>query len=422
LPESYLHNLDFLFLFAGIVLLAGILSGSYVSFYLSGFRPIDVLRSKLSTGGARVRLRRIMISIQMVIFVGLIVASITIYRQVLFFQDKDMGFDRRDLVVLTTQNRNLATTFETFKAELKSNPSILSVSGADLLPGAEGGGYSTIPDKSDPSRNISYQALDVDRDFIEAMKMTMVDGKSFAEMTPEQSRNAVIINESAMKAFRIGEFSQELVGGRRILGIVRDFNMHSLRATIAPVVLHCTTQYLHEICVRVQHSSDFPTVVKFIEGTSRRFNGGMPMSSQLFDERLDGLYGDEYRFGQMIGCFTALAIFIACLGLFGVSLFVIQSRVKEVGIRKVMGASAGAVFYLLVKEFIFLILLSTVISIPIAMYCVDGWLKNYAYRVSVDIFVVALALLAAMVIVLATVGYQAMRVATANPVEALRYE
>lgn len=422
LPVSSFHNLDSLFLFAGVTLIAGILAGSYVSFYLSGFRPMDILRSGLSTGGSKATLRKIMIAIQMVIFVGLITASITIYQQVRYFHSRDMGFDKEDLLVVSTDNRNLGQSLETFKTELKSDPSITDVSGTYLLPGSGGGAFSMVPDKSDPLKMITYQAVSVDRDFVETMKMKMAYGKSFAESTPEESKSAVILNETAAKAFGVVDPLQEMIHGSRILGVVKDFNMHSLHEMISPIVISCDTKYVMEIAVRVRHSSDFSKTVSFIESKSRTFNNGKPMECQFFDDRLDDLYGNDYRFAEMIGCFTALAILIACLGLFGVSLFVIQTRVKEIGIRKVMGASVGTIFYLVSKEFIALILISTIISTPITIYWMDGWLQHYAYKVSVDAFVVLFALLTAVCIVLVTIGYQAVKAATANPVEALRYE
>ncbi len=422
LQAGYFHHFEYFFLFAGITLLAGILSGSYVAFYLSGFRPMDILRNKLGTGSSKATLRKLMIGVQMVIFVGLIIASITIYEQERYFHDRDMGFDKEDLLVLSTENRSLGATFETFKTELKRDPSVISVSGSMDLPGSEGGGFSTIPDKSDPLRKITYQGVPVDRDFIETMKMKMVSGRSFGEATPEESRSGVIINESAMKALGIGDFAQATFQNVRILGVVRDFNMHSLRDAISPLVLNCSTEFLSEIAVRLRPTADRSGTINLIEEKSKAFNNGKAMGHEFFNERLDGLYGDEYRFARMIGYFTALAVFIACLGLFGVSLFVIQTRVKEIGVRKVMGASTGTIFFLVAKEFIVLILISTIIAIPITIYFMNGWLQNYAYRVNVDMFVIITALLSALVIVLLTVGVQAVKAARANPVESLRYE
>jgi putative ABC transport system permease protein len=419
---TYYHDLNHLLLFLGITILAGILSGSYVSFYLSGFRPLDILRSKPITGTSRATLRKIMIAVQMVIFIGLIIASITIYRQLRYFHSRSMGYDKSDLVVLSSGLNKIGTKIEALKTELKSNPAIVNVSGADFLPGTESGSSHTVPSKSDPSLKIKYDEVQVDRDFIETMKMRMVSGKSFAEATPEEREHAVILNESAVKAFGISDPSQETILDQRILGVVRDFNVRSLRERIPPLVLACELKDVREVAVRLRHDADLPRTISFIQTTSARFNNGRQMSLQFFDERLDDMYGNDYRFGGMIGYFTGLAILIACLGLFGVSLFVIQTRVKEIGIRKVMGASTGTLFYLLTREFILLIAASTVIAVPITIYYVNAWLHNYAYRVGVNVFVVLIALLAAMVIVLLTIGYQVIKAAAANPVEALRYE
>ena len=426
------YNLNYPIMFAGITLVAGILSGSYVSFYLSGFRPMEILRSKVSTGASKAILRKFMIGIQMIIFIGLITASLAIYKQVLYFHSKDLGFDKRDLIVFSRPSFRIGSTsdpsrfdlskFDAFKSELATNPSIASVSGAQRLPGREARSVSDIPLKSDPSRLITCQMLSVDCDFIETMKMQMISGKSFAQATPEESEHAVIINESAMRAFGFSDLSKETIQNERILGVVRDFNMTSLHTAIVPVVIRCDTSERNEIAVRVRHDADVQKTVSFIQAKSMTFNDGKPMDFQFFDDRLDDLYGNDYKFAQMIGYFTALAVFITCLGLFGVSLFVIQMRVKEIGIRKVMGASLGTVLYLVAKEFIALILISTIVAVPISIYFINGWLQNYAYRVSVDALVVLFTLLAAVVVVAVAIGYQAVKAATANPVEALRYE
>jgi putative ABC transport system permease protein len=425
-------NLNYLILFAGITLLAGILSGSYVSFYLSGFRPMEILRSKISTGASKATLRKIMIGIQMIIFIGLVTGSLAMYRQVLYFHSKDMGFAKQDLIVFSRFSLRLGSTsdpsrfdlskFEAFKSELATNPSIESVSGAETLPGREEASVSKIPVKSDPSRAVSCQTLSVDRDFIETMKMQMVSGKSFARTTPEESRHAVIINESAVRAFGFSDLSNETIQDQRILGVVKDFNFSSLHNPIAPVVIRCDTSVRNEIAVRVRHDADVEKTLSFILAKSMTFNSGKPMDYQFFDDRLDDLYGDDYRFARMIGLFTALAIFITCLGLFGVSLFVVQTRVKEIGIRKILGASVGTILYLVAREFFVLILISTIVATPIAIYFVNGWLQNFAYRVPVDPFLVLFTLLVAVAVVTVAIGYQALKAAIANPVEALRYE
>lgn len=432
LVEMSSYNLNYFVLFAGVTVLAGIVSGSYVSFYLSGFRPMDILRSKISTGASKATLRKVMIGIQMVVFVGLLTTSLAIYKQVRYFHTRDLGFEKENLVVLSSRRIRLGSTsdqsrfdnskFAAFKSELMSNPSIEGVSGAARLPGTETGATGASPDRRDPSKKIRYQELSVDRDFIETMKLRMLSGRSFAQDAVEESRPTVILNEAALATFQFTDFSKETVNGQRILGVVRDFNVRSLREPIAPVVICCDTSERNEIAVRIRHDADLSGTLAFILEKSRAFNDGNPMGFEFFDDRLDNLYGDEYKFARIIGFFTALAIFITCLGLFGVSIFVVQTRVKEIGIRKVMGASVGTIFYLVAKEFLLLIVLSTIIAVPVSIYFINGWLQNFAYRVPVDAFVVLFSLMVAVCIVLLAIGYQGLKAALANPVEALRYE
>jgi putative ABC transport system permease protein len=424
---SYFYDWEFILMLFGITVLAGILSGSYVSFYLSDFRPIEVLRDKLTSGGSRPAFRRLLITVQMVIFIGLITASITVNRQLRYLHDKDFGFDKKDLFVLYNDytpgaSKRLGEDFETFKKEIKTSPDVLSVSGGVFVPGNDSRAIVTIPDKSDPNKQIQYETYSVDRDFFETMRTKIVYGKSFAIATPEESQNAIIMNESAVKSFGIIDPSQELFNGSRILGVVEDFNMHSLHEKIVPTVFTNNTDYVNEVAVRIRNSADISKTISFVATESKNFNDGKPMEYQSFDDRLNDLYGDDYKFADMIAYFTALAIFIACLGLFGVSLFVIQRRVKEIGVRRVMGASVGNIFYLVVKEFIGLTLIASMVATPISIYFMNKWLRSYAYAISVDVFEIGSTLLVAMLIVTLTVSFYAVRAATANPVESLRYE
>lgn len=264
--------------------------------------------------------------------------------------------------------------------------------------------------------------MSVDPDFIETMGIKMLDGKSFSQVAPEESRNCSILNETAVRAFDIKDPLEQQFNGQRIIGIVKDFNIHSLREKVPPIAISCGTKFIREIAVRTERSNDIPGVIKYVEAKSKKFNGGKPMEYQTFDNRLDDIYGSDYKFAEMIEYFTALAIFVACLGLFGVSLFVAQRRVKEIGIRKVMGASFVDVVNLLTKEFVAPALIASAISTPFMIYFMDDWLRNYPYHVNFDVYDVLLTILGALVIVLPTVGYQALKAATANPTESLRYE
>ncbi len=422
LPANYFHNWVFILLFAAIAVVVGLLSGGYVSFYLSGFSPVEIFRSKFSVGSSRATFRKVMITIQMIIFVGLITASVTIYRQMRYLHNKDLGFDKNDLLVLSPDNSNIGGSFEAFRTELKSDPDITDVSGGQFVPGTESGATAVIVNKMDPTKKVSCEIFSVDRDFFQTMKMNFLYGKGFEGVAPAESQHAVVMSESALKAFGIKDPSQELFNGLRILGVVKDPIMHTLHEKTVPTLFNEGTQSLSEIVVRVRNSASMSSAIHFIEDKSKSFNEGKPMTYQLFDDRLDDLYGDDYKFAEMIGYFTGLAIVIACLGLFGVSLFVTQQRVKEIGVRKVMGASAGNILYMIEREFAALVLISAVIAIPVAVYFINDWLKSYAYHINVNFFVVAGAVVIAMFVVLLTVGFQAVKAALVNPAKSLRYE
>ncbi len=424
LPVDYFHNLQFIFMFAGVTILVGILSGGYISLFISKLRPIDILRNKITVGSGKTIFREVMIAIQMIIFIGLIIAFVTINKQINYFHNKDMGFNKNNLIAFYSSGMNndeLENNFEAMKNELKTDPDIIAVSGGFEIPPTDGRGIFLMPNKLDPSKKITVEGLSVDKDFIEVMGMKIIQGKSFADLSPGELKNSCIINEEALKQLSIRNPFEETFEKRRVIGVVKDFNMHSLRESVGPMVIEASTKYLNDVVVRA-HQSNLAQTIKFVQNVSKKFNKGKPMDYEFFDDRIDELYSNEYKFDKMIGYFTSLAVFIACLGLFGMSLFAGQQRIKEIGIRKVMGASTGDIFYILTKEFIWLTLISTVIAVPISVYFINKWLQNYAYRTSLDISIFVLSGLAALLIAVITVGFQAIKSAVSNPVDSLRNE
>lgn len=423
LPVNYFQNLHFIFMFICVTILVGIFSGSYISLYLSKLRPVDIMKNKVMVGSGKTLFRKVMVAVQMIIFIGLIISFITINKQMSYFHNKDLGFNKKNLIVLEgdSDNKELTNNFNVFKNELKTNHNIVAVSGGLDVPGTEGRAIFLMPSKSNHSKEIPVEGLSVDKDFIKTMGMKIIKGKSFAGLTPGELKSVCIINQAAVKQLGLKKPFNELIGKRRVIGIVKDFNMHSLREPIAPMSIDVSTKYLNEVVVRV-NPANISQTIKYIQNISKKFNNGKPMDYQFFNDRIDELYGHEYKFDKMMGYFTGLAIFIACLGLFGMSLFAGQQRVKEIGIRKVMGASTGNVFYLLTKEFIVLTILSTVIAVPISVYFINKWLQNFAYHINISWWIYALSLGIALLIILTTVIFQVIKAATANPVKSLRYE
>ncbi len=425
---AYYHTVPSILLCVAVTLTAGILSGSYISFHLSGFRPIDILKNKFAAGQTKVAFRRVLIGVQMMIFVGLISTSITVYRQMRYVHTKDMGFDTRNLVVFSDFSGGLSDhgfgdRFESFKDAILSLPDVSGVAGGTYMPGTLGYTVSAVPEKSDPRRFVKYQMFTVSRDFFETLGMKMVRGKTFAEATSEEGKNAIIINQTAMRDLGIKNTSAELFQGQRILGVVKDFNMHSLHEQVVPTVFEGGTGSMYEIAIRLRHSKGVSQTLATVEHDLEKFDGGKRADFQSFTDRINDLYGSDYKFADMIGSFTALAIFVASLGLFGMSQFVIQRRVKEIGIRKVLGASVPGIFLLVVKEFVVSLLISSAISLPVAVYLSREWLRDYAYHVNAATPVsVGITILSGLVVVVLAVGYVAVKAATANPVNSLRYE
>ncbi len=427
LPADYNRSFESMVLFVGVTLVAGILSGSYASFYLSGFHPAEILRNKFNLGRDRVNLRRILVGVQMIIFIGLILASVTMYRQMHYLHAKDMGFDDKNLVILTNRitgdvDTTLGNRFGALESDLRMIPNVNSVAGALTLPGTLGATMEEAPNLSDPQRPIMFEVYRVSIDFFETMGMKMVYGETFAQATPEGSKDALIMNQEAAKEFGITDPSQQLFEGHRIIGVVRDFNFHSLRQKIAPTVFYEGSPYISEIAVKLKHLKDAQSTIGSIEKRIEKFDGGRKPSYQFFDDRLNAMYVNDYKFAYMIAYFTGLSIFVACLGLFAMALFVIQHRVKEIGVRKVLGASVASIILSSTREFVILLFISATLSIPVSIYFTNKWLRDYAYHVDINLVSILFTCLAGLLIVLLTICYQALRAATANPVESLRYE
>jgi len=422
LPSEYLFQWRFVLMFVLIAILVAFMSGSYIYFYLSKCRPIDILKNKMTVGKSKTRFRKTLVAFQMIIFIGLITTVIIIYLQMTYFHTKDFGFNKDNLLILYPGDENdLSTSFDAFKSELKTNPNISGVTGGNLIPASDGRAIFLVPNRLNSKKKIPVEALDVDKDFFEVMDMKLVLGKGFGELTPGELKNSCILNEAAVKEINIKNPIGDIFQHKTIVGVVKDFNMHSLREKIGSTVITVGIDYISEIVVKIS-SQNLPSTIKFVEKISKEFNNGKAMEYEFFGERIDNLYKKELKFFQTIGFFTGLAIFIACLGILGTSLFASQQRIKEIGIRKVVGASTENIFILLTKEFIFLTVFSTIIISPIAYYLMNKWLQDFAYRIEISWWMFVLSGGIALVIALATVSFQAIKAATANPVESLRYE
>lgn len=420
--SSYYHNWKYLIIFWGVAVFLGIISGSYLSFYFSKFNPLDIFKNKITTGSNKTVFRKIMIAAQMIIFTALIFASVVIYQQLHFFLNKDFGFTKEGLVVFYPDDKSIGKKLEVFKNEIKTNSEIIDVSGGNILPGSNSALLIRIPNKNNPSKSIDAEELFVDKDFFETMKMNMKLGVTFQQRNFNDSSKLCIINETAMKELGFTNPIGEKLMNMEIIGVVKDFNIHSLHNKIIPVVIVGSTISINEIVIRIRKGANMLNAIDYIREKSIKFNNDRPMNFQLYDDRLGVLYREEQNFGKIIGLFTVIAIFVSCLGLFGMSLFVFNQRTKEIGIRKVLGATVPNLLYIVTKEFLLMALISMMIAFPISYFYINKWLQNFSYRISLDVFIFLISFSIAILFVITTISFQAIRVATANPVESLRYE
>jgi len=426
---------------AGIGLFAGLLAGSYPAFLLSRFKPVTMLRTDMGSTKGR-RLRQGLVVFQFAISVFLIVATLTVFKQLSFMRDSQLGFDQEQVVVLSPNlARALMPDYPAFKNELKKQTGVVDVIAASALPGIGGGGdvYGEEGAPGEQAKGISESW--VDYNFIEMFGLELIAGRNFSRTitTDAGVRDAngrlidlaLIVNEEAVKAF--GWKSPEAALGKRlvrdpkakdfigtVVGVVKDFHFQSLRQPIAPLVLSVLPDY-NFIAAKVQ-GHNLPQTRAAIQQTAKRFAPDVAFETSFLDENFAGLYQAEQKMSEIFGYISSLAIFIACLGLFGLASFTVERRIKEIGVRKVLGASVTGLAGLLSKDFVKLVLFANVIAWPAAYFAMNQWLQDFAYRIDIGWWVFALSGSIALLIALLTVSTQAIKAALANPVEALRYE
>ena len=411
-------------------ILVGILAGSYPAFYLSSFQPVHVIKSNAGRGSRKRSLRSLLVIIQFAISITLITGTIIIKNQLDFIQNKNLGFNKEHLIAINNASA-LGSRLETFKQEILRSPNVVSTTSSSLMfeSGIPGGGY--LYNKASGTDVITSQFLDVDYDFVKTYQIKMKLGRFFSKEFSTDS-TAVVLNEAMLKECKttnpLGQdlFRIKMPDGMKtykIIGVVYNFNYESLHQTIRPLVFHLSPvkQAATILTIRV-HSDDLRGTIASLERIWREFAGSEYFNCTFLDQNLARMYEAEDKIGTITTVFSILAIFIACLGLFGLAAFVTEQRIKEIGIRKVLGASVIEIVLLLSKEFTKWVILANLIAWPVAFYVMNNWLQDFAYRIDIGWLVFVVSGLIALIIALATVSYQAVKAAISNPVESLRYE
>ncbi len=420
--------------FVGIALFTGLLAGSYPALFLSSFKPVNILSGSLIPTSKRTKktvFRKALVVLQFSISVFLIISTFVIFKQLHFIRNRNLGYQKEHIVTIPLRG-NAAQQYEAFKSELSRDSRISHVAATSELPiliGYVHIGYDW--EGKDPEKRARMNELLVDHDFIETMNMTVVQGRGFSKDYATDASEACIINEAAVKAMEIESpvgkrFSAPAHEGMRdytIIGVVKDFHFRPLHDEIDPLVMFIAPEKFNFLCIRVRSDiSDLPGTLGYIESVWNKFTPSFPFKYNFLDSTFDKLYKSEQKTGSVFGYFTFLAIFISCLGLFGLASQMTEMRTKEIGIRKVFGASVSGITLLLSKDFLKWVVVANVIAWPTAYFAMNKWLQNFAYRTSFGIEIFFLSGLLALVIALITVSFQSIKAAVADPVDSLRYE
>ena len=412
-----------------IALITGIISGGYSALYLSSFQPVQLMRGTFLKGGFgnnSVILRRVLVVLQFALSIFLIISTLTIYEQINYIQNKKLGYNKENIVYFRNRG-NTARLYDTIKNELLKIKNVESVTTASALPTHVQSSTSGIDwEGRNTEDKLQVYRLDVSYDFIETFKMKISAGRSFSKQISEEKLKSYILNQKGINLLGI----EDPVGKRfslwgnegRIIGVVKDFHYKHMGEEIQPILLRIVeSERLDYMIVKIK-PFEIKNTISDLKRIWDQFASGYPFEYGFLDEDFDNLYRSENRFSLIFRYFTALAVIISSLGIFGLISFLAEKRKKEIGIRKVLGASVESIIYVLSREFFILVFISMIISIPFAYYFMDKWLTNYAYHVSMSKLTFAAAGFIAIIITLLTISYKSIRAATANPVDNLRYE
>lgn len=414
----------------GLTLILGISSAIYPALFLSSFKPVRVLKGSLSIGSKGASLRKVLVVCQFSISMMLIVGTIMVYQQLNFMKDQQLGFDHEQMLVLPVRGGNsMAESYERINNEFQKHSSIVSVTSSASIPGRGVDNFSTslVGEADDKTQSMFY--LFVDAEFLKTYGMEMLAGRPFNKLIKSDVESGFLINEKAVKAFgwanpedAIGKTMEAGFGREgKIIGVYKDFHYRSLQAPIEPLVLAINPNRFGYISLRI-NTNDLPATMAFVENTWQELFPQKPYEYAFLDEEFNKQYVADEKMGKTFLLFTSIAIFIACLGLFGLATFVAQQRTKEIGVRKVLGASVSGIVALLSKDFVKLMIISFVIATPLSYLLISKWLDNFAFRINIGWEIFVIAGITTLTIALVTVSFQTIKAALANPVKNLRTE
>jgi len=427
LDFSFSQYPEMAWMLAGLILLVGLLAGSYPAFILSSFKPVEVLKSKIRVNGSNL-FTKTLVTVQFALSIGLIISTAVILQQTNYMTSKNPGFNKENVVVVDASDTKTKEIYPLFKQALMSRTDIAGIGSADMGLG-ENEGWSRSGFEYRGTHKDVYEYF-VDANYIPVMGMQLLAGRNFDPRISDDTVTSVIVNETMVKDF--GWTIQNAVGQKLtgymesktpvVVGVVQDFNYRPFSEKIMPQMFHQFNDYApFKFFVRIKPGNPAPALAA-MQSTWNSLVADLPFRYSFLDEDLDNFYKGERKWSSIIGWAGGVSVFLACLGLFGLASLAVVNRTKEIGIRKVLGATLPVIIQLLAKDFLKLVLIALAIAAPFAWYFMNKWLQDFAYRISVSGWIFLLTGIVAVVIALFTVGFHAVRAAMANPVKSLRTE
>jgi putative ABC transport system permease protein len=419
-------DIIFIFCLIGLGVFVALISGIYPALFLSSFKPFIVLKGQTeSISKSTSSVRNVLIIVQFAISICLIICALIINHQLHYIKNTKLGLDNDSIITIPMTNKKMWKRYNTFKNELSQQSKILDITASKSLPTEIDNTVQIKLGGQNQGKTLRVWVDWVDFNFIDFYKMKIVLGRNFIKDSLQDLQNAYIVNETAAKAIGLENPVGKKFGigrtGGQIIGVVEDFHFAPLHSKIEPLALQLDSNNLKVLSVRI-NSLDISNTLTFIQNKWKKIFPDFPFVFSFLDRRIESMYKVERKLGQSFNYFTLIAILLSCLGLLGLAFYMAEKKTKEIGIRKVLGATVPNILLLLTKEFTKFVFLANIIAWPVAYYFMNKWLQNFAYRINIGLGIFPASGMIALVIALLTVSYQSLKAATANPVDSLRYE